>query len=369
LSSKIALLIDAENVSYKDLPFILKAVRRQGQIILQAVYGNWERPHLQNWLEVAKKNNLEIRHQANNANTKNATDMKLIMDAGKVLYKPSIDPVDVFCLVTNDADYVPLCDQIHEEEKSIIGIGYQNASGALIRSCDQFIFIRNGKSPVQPPAKSLVAVPKDVSISLPKTPKTTKQPKTSKSTKQPKITKSTKQPKTSKVTDQVEIQKLISKAFAKVSQDANGWVLLAELGMALRQVQKDFKTNNYGHATLSKLLQSMPDFVELQVKGNVIQSARLKNKIVAKSSKRNAPAKRLKLNTLESLISEAFAKAPQEADGWVTLSALGTALSQVQKGFQTSYYGHANLKKLLQSMPDFVQLRLKGSVNSARLKK
>jgi len=72
--------------------------------------------------------------------------MRLIMDAMEVLYRTSID---IFCLVTNDADYVPLCDKIHESKKHVIGVGYQlNASEAFIRACDKFIFVGRGEAPI-----------------------------------------------------------------------------------------------------------------------------------------------------------------------------------------------------------------------------
>jgi uncharacterized LabA/DUF88 family protein len=138
-------------------------------------------------------------------------------------YRPEID---TFCLVTNDADYVPLCDKIHETKKSVIGVGYQHAAEAFIRSCDQFIFI--GK----------------------------------KQTSKPSSTK-------------IPIRNLVSKAFVKATQDANGWVTLSALGSALRQIQAEFNSKKYGYAKLSKLLQDMPDFVESQSNNN-IKSVRLK---------------------------------------------------------------------------------------------
>lgn len=328
MSFKIALLIDAENISYKDLPHIIKAVRRHGQVVLQAVYGDWEKPNLQKWYEVAKKNDFKIRHQTSASQTKNSTDMKLIMDAMEVLYRTSLE---VFCLVTNDADYVPLCDKIHESQKYVIGIGHKHAADAFIRACDQFIFIPQEKTSLQFPVTTSTEVPSN----------------------------SSKQAPSKKPTQQPKIRKLLSKAFAKAPQDKQGWVGLSPLGMALSQVQTGFNTDDYGYATLSKLLQSMPDFIEIRGEGNAI-SARLKN---------NTTAKQRNLNKLQKLIEKAFAKVPQNKDSWMTLSALGTALREIQSGFKSNNYGHATLSKLLKSMPNFVELRGEGSGTLARLKK
>ena len=238
MSSKIAILIDAENISYRVLPHILKEIPRFGQVFLQAVYGNWQSPSLQKWHEIAEKNNFRIRHQTNAAQTKNSSDMKLIMDAMEVLYRT---PVDVFCLVTNDADYVPLCDKVHEAKKRVIGVGCKHASEAFIRACDQFIFIECGTVPVS------VEAP----ISLPK------------------------QPPTLKSTNHPNLRKLLSKAFAKAPQTANSWITLSTLGTALHQVQAEFQTSDYGHVNLTALLQSMPDFVAFQDNGSIKTAGQL----------------------------------------------------------------------------------------------
>jgi len=335
VAPKIALLIDAENISHKYLPRILEEVPRHGQVVLRAVYGDWQIPALQKWHDIAEQNSFKIRHQSNASKTKNSSDMKLIMDAMEVLFRT---PVDIFCLVTNDADYVPLCEKIHECKKQVIGVGYQlNASEALIRACDQFIFIGRGEAPAQ----SLIPLPIEIPLSLPKPPT----------------------PPAPPASNPPDIRKLLSKAFDKATQDANRWVILTALGQALSKIQPGFETNSYGHSKLSHLLQSMPDFVELQANPNgTIKSARLKQNVLLKQ---------LQLPELRKLLSEAFVKAPQDANRWVVLGSLGNTLRQLHPDFKTNSYGHTNLTKLLQSMPDFVQLQDNGKGNdkSARLKK
>lgn len=251
---KIALLIDAENISYKYLPHILSEAATQGQIILRAAYGNWQSPTLSNWHTAALAHNFKIRHQANSTKTKNSSDMKLIMDAMEVLY---CTPVETFCLVTNDADYVALCEKIRESRKRVIGIGYPHASDAFIRACDRFIFIGRGESP----SPVLISPTSETTTILPNLPVVTPF-----STPLPVLQPSKPLP---------DIRKLLVQAFAKVPRNTNGWVLVSALGDKLRQVKADFKPNIYGHSTLSKLLQSMPDFVELRGQGGSL-AARLK---------------------------------------------------------------------------------------------
>ena len=67
LLSKIALLIDAENVSHRDLPRIMQEVSRFRRIVLRAVYADWHKPDLQTWLMIAQENDFRIRHQTSAA--------------------------------------------------------------------------------------------------------------------------------------------------------------------------------------------------------------------------------------------------------------------------------------------------------------
>lgn len=237
---KIALLIDAENISYKYLPHILKEVSIQGQIILRAVYGNWRNPSLCNWYAVAQAHNFKIRHQGNSG-TKNSTDMRLILDAMEVLFYLS---VDVFCLVTNDADFVPLCDKLHEAKKQVIGVGSQQASETFIRSCDKFFFIGRGEIPA--PSFPLPFNRPTIFSTSPTFP-----PQPSPLPSAP-----------------TKLKKLLTQAFSNVKKDPDGWVSVATLGGAIHQLKSDFKPKNYGHSTLSKLLQSLPHLVEVRSSNN-----------------------------------------------------------------------------------------------------
>lgn len=319
MSLRIALLIDAENISHKEVPHILAHTHRQGEIVLQAVYGDWERPDMQTWHDIALQHNFKIRHQTNDTFAKNSTDMKLIMDAMDILYHVQVDG---FCLVTNDADYVALCDKIHELKKYVIGVGYPHAAETLIRACDQFIFVGRDNPNVP-------TVADDISDAEPQ--------------------------QLMPIISQAKIEKIITKAFEIALDNTEQWVTLSALGSALRQVETDFRSNNYGHATLSKLLQKMPDIIALRSESN-IKSARLKQTP-------SNPAH------LQKIVIEAIMLSRDNANLWITLSALGTAIRQVDMTFDTADYGYPTLTKLLLALPDLVELQVNGNMTSARLKK
>ncbi|MEO8396259.1 MAG: NYN domain-containing protein [Chloroflexota bacterium] len=247
MSSKLALLIDAENISHRNCSEILEKITLYGELLIKRVYGNEQNSSVQKWREIAEANNFEIISPRDLPRTKNSADRKLIMGGLKLLAGGSID---IFCLVSNDGDYVDLCEEIHAEGKQVIWVGNPHASEAFIRACDTFIFIGRGDTPVQPSIESLITSPVKAPVSTPKPPTPPTQ------------------------TNLRDIRKILTQAFSLAPQNADGWVTLSALGNVLPQVQKGFRPNTYGHATLVKLLQSMSDFVKLKGKGAAM-SARL----------------------------------------------------------------------------------------------
>ena len=346
---KIALLIDAENVSYRDLPRFLKAAQSQGSIALAAVYGDWNKPNLQKWLELARAQNFKIRHQTSVPNVKNTSDMKLIMDAMEILYRTSLR---VFCLVTNDADYVALCEKIRRAGGHTIGLGYRSASEALIRACDMFIFIQStdvgnplyiaadnsvhsSAHATKPPAQATPAL-SQAALSEPPPAEPEQKPNLIVGNGASAVAKPSQK-------SSADLPRLILNAFGKTSSDVHGWVSLSELGTAISQLSPGFNTSKYGHANLSKLLQSLPNLVELRDKNNVRQARLLWSR-----------------SALIDLLRRAFKAAssvdPREG-GWVSLSALGSTLSQISPSFKAGDYGCSTLSKLLLSLPNWVEVQ------------
>ncbi len=326
---KVALFIDAENISYRYLPHLLEEISYHGKPVLKVAYGNWETAHLQTWCKIADELNIKLRHQTSAVNTKNATDMRLIMDAMEVLHY--ID-IDAFCIASNDADYVPLCHKVHETKKRVIGAGYRHASEALIRACDTFIFIKSADEEVH-------AVP---------------QLDSTKSEQTQPIPRPIETPKKALQNEEV----LVIQAIQRATAGEKKWVPLSTLGNTLREIQSDFQSKRYGYATLSELLRSIPHKVELNN-----NAARLKNNAPMQKSRQQHTKK----TDLEKLIAKAFAKVPNDDDGWVSLSALGSALRQIETNFSAKKHGHATLSKLLKSMPKFISLRTDNKTMYVRL--
>lgn len=308
MPSKLALLIDAENISHKFLPEILDIASQNGDLTVKIIYGKERQLASSQWDKIAKQHEFGIR-TANKLD--NDADMRLMLDAVHMSY---VVKIDIFCIVSNDGHYVPLCEKFHELDKRVIGIGFQNAAKSLVKNCDQFYHLEQKK----------------------------RQKKQSR-TKPPQKKKSGK-----------ELRQLVLKAFSIAPYTRSKWISLSALGQALKTLDPNFKTSDYGHSTLSKLVNSMPDFVETQTEGKVITAVRLRSK------KRSR-------NELVDILNRAFESIPDDGD-WIKLSRLASEIQRVQPGFKSKTYGRNRLSSLLRTIPDVVELRLGETEIFVRLK-
>lgn len=94
---KLAVLIDADNASAAAVSGLFAEIAKLGIASVKRIYGDWSRPEPQRW-----KKDVLLRHalmpvqQFAYTTGKDATDMKLIIDAMDLLYSGTFDG---FCRV------------------------------------------------------------------------------------------------------------------------------------------------------------------------------------------------------------------------------------------------------------------------------
>lgn len=132
--SKIALLIDAENISTKYLEPIMKEISQYGKIIYARYYGDVQKLKKE-WNDLALDYAIKAIHQPNVATKKNAADMAMALDAMEIMY---IGKVDTFYIVSSDSDFTPLTSKLKEGGMKVVGIGEPKASSAFRNSCNEF---------------------------------------------------------------------------------------------------------------------------------------------------------------------------------------------------------------------------------------
>ena len=104
--SRVAVLIDADNVSSKYIKIILDEISKEdGVATYKRIYGDWTNPALVSWKNVLLDNSVLPVQQYSYTTGKNSTDSAMIIDAMDILYSGKVDG---FCLVSSDSDFTRL---------------------------------------------------------------------------------------------------------------------------------------------------------------------------------------------------------------------------------------------------------------------
>lgn len=139
---KIALLIDAENISHQFIGQVMASVREamDGLITVKRIYADWTKPNLSAWKAVLQKYALMPIQQYSFSSGKNSSDFALVIDAMDLLYQSDID---VFYIVSSDSDFTRLVMRIRESGKVVIGMGEKKALESFVLACNDYIFFED----------------------------------------------------------------------------------------------------------------------------------------------------------------------------------------------------------------------------------
>ena len=116
---RLAVLIDAENVSHHHAEMVFREVARFGVPRVRRVYGNFT-GSAGGWGEATARFALEARPCIAPAARKNGADILLAIDAMDLLHDGGIDG---FCIVSSDGDFADLAGRIRREGRLAYGFG------------------------------------------------------------------------------------------------------------------------------------------------------------------------------------------------------------------------------------------------------
>lgn len=135
---KIALLIDADNVSHNKIGEMLAELSKYGTANIRRAYGNWADDRLRGWKD--KLHDFAIRpiQQFDYSQGKNATDIALVIDAMELLYTQKLD---AFCLASSDADFTPLVMQLKANGHEVYGFGERKTPSPFVNACTTFLYL------------------------------------------------------------------------------------------------------------------------------------------------------------------------------------------------------------------------------------
>lgn len=224
---KIAVLIDADNVSEKYIKYIIDEISNHGIPTYKRIYGDWTKPNLASWKNVLLNYSITPIQQYSYTTGKNSTDAALIIDAMDILYSNSVDG---FCIVSSDSDFTKLAARLREAGMLVIGMGEKKTPTPFISACEMFKYL-------------------EVLVSMASKPVETKS------------VKETQPPEEQKV-GMTSINKLVEtiKTIITEISDEDGWAFLGKVGSTLNKRYPDFDTRNYGYAKLTPLVSSLNKF-------------------------------------------------------------------------------------------------------------
>lgn len=135
---KMAVLIDAENVSGRYVKLILDEVSNYGTATYKRLYGDFQNPSVKAWMKNLQDYAITPVFQYNYTQGKNASDSALIIDAMDILYSGNVDG---FCIVTSDSDFTKLVMRLRESGMTVLGMGERKTPNALVSACETFKFL------------------------------------------------------------------------------------------------------------------------------------------------------------------------------------------------------------------------------------
>jgi len=245
---RIAVLIDADNVSDKYIKYIFDEISNHGTPTYKRIYADWTKPQLSSWKAVLLDYSISPIQQYSYTTGKNATDAALIIDAMDILYSHNVDG---FCIVSSDSDFTRLASRLREAGMYVVGMGEKKTPSPFIAACEKFKYL-------------------EVLAEIPESPEGAEAKKTTGS----------KEIQKESMANIKEITKFIKKIIDDISNE-DGWAHLGEVGNRLAKRYPDFDSRNYGHSKLSQLIASLDQF-ELQRQKPDLKYILVRNKPAAK---------------------------------------------------------------------------------------
>jgi uncharacterized protein (TIGR00288 family) len=231
-TGNIALLIDADNASPDNLDAVLTVLAELGTVNIRRAYGNWSKAGLKGWAEMTHRHAIEPHQQFDITKGKNATDMKMTIDAMDLLFGGRVDG---FGIMSSDSDFMPLAMRIRQDGVPVYGFGTQRAPVSFQQACSRFIDV----------AALTKAQAEEVEEAAPAgKASTARGPAPAKAAKQP--------------IDE-ELVKLLGAAFRASKRDERGYASLSEVGQRAGN-RSSFDARSYGYPGLADLIDDIPNF-------------------------------------------------------------------------------------------------------------
>ena len=213
---QVAVLIDLENVGMNSIQWLFDQISDIGRVTIKRAYADWSSVTKSTRNQVLELGIEPIHLFHVTGAGKNASDIRLVVDAIDLLYQ---SPIDTFVVVSSDSDFVPLVSKLRAGGKSVIGAGRRaTASRALVISCDRYHYLGEESKP------------------LPEGNKNRRRPRTP-------------------VAEEAPAEILLLRAMS-ATMDEEGRVAGSKLHQTMQRLDPSFNFRSLGYSTLTKYLEA-----------------------------------------------------------------------------------------------------------------
>jgi hypothetical protein len=231
---RLAVLIDADNVPYRNIKGILEEIAKHGTPTIKRIYADWTQPTVSGWKALLLENAIQPIQQYSYSVGKNSTDSAMIIDAMDILYSGKVEG---FCILSSDSDFTRLATRLREAGMKVLGFGERKTPSPFIVACNIFTYIEIlGAS----------------------------ESETSNDAKDHSSQKQSKE----------NIAGLIASSINDVA-DETGWGFIGDVGRMILKKKNDFDPRDYGYPKLKPLLASFNIF---EIDGQKIKHKEVSNK-------------------------------------------------------------------------------------------
>lgn len=286
---RYAVLIDADNVAAKYTKYILDEVSNYGVVTYKRVYGDWTRPNLAGWKNMALDNAITPIQQYSYTTGKNATDSAMIIDAMDILYSNNVDG---FCIVSSDSDFTRLAIRLRESGIHVIGMGERKTPKPFSTACNAFKYLE-------------ILAEEEVQGAV--------------------------------ETEKVELKTLESAIIRIISENANlqEEINIGELGSRLLNRYPDFDVRNYGYSKFSQFLKYFDCLTFRQVGSSILVS------------------QKSDMTDLQKIEATLAAIVKTNGTKGYNLGELKKQLCAKLPEFDVKTYGYSKFSRFVENLPNF----------------
>ncbi len=260
---RIALLIDADNVSSKYIKGIIDEISVYGTPTYKRIYGDWTSPNASAWKSVLLSHSITPIQQFRYTVGKNSSDSALIIDAMDILYS---DQVDGFCIVSSDSDFTKLASRLREAGMFVLGMGEKKTPLAFKSACEVFKYLEVLVKPSKVVPKPAVVLPKKKVVITDKkeTPVIVTPAAAPPVAEKPVEPVSEPVPTVEAESGMLSLEAVVENIskIIETHSDDTGWMFLSQIGIMLNRQYPDFDPRNYNYSKLISLIKDANKFEE-----------------------------------------------------------------------------------------------------------